>query len=108
MTLRAKILLAQTPLAAALALIALLAALTNASLGRNTASILQDNYRSVLAVEQMKEALDRLDAATTAAGAARPGRTARRRGRTWRGSNRRCPSSAATSPSAASRRPRPR
>ncbi len=63
MTLRAKILLAQTPLAAALALIALLAALTNASLGRNTASILQDNYRSVLAVEQMKEALDRQDVA---------------------------------------------
>jgi len=63
MTLRAKILLAQTPLAAALVLIALLAALTNASLGRNTASILQDNYRSVLAVEQMKEALDRLDVA---------------------------------------------
>ncbi|HVV16351.1 MAG TPA: ATP-binding protein [Polyangia bacterium] len=63
MTLRAKILLAQTPLAAALALIALLAALTNASLGRNTASILQDNYRSVLAVEQMKEALDRRDVA---------------------------------------------
>ncbi|HVY38945.1 MAG TPA: ATP-binding protein [Polyangia bacterium] len=67
MTLRAKILLAQTPLAAALALIALLAALTNASLGRNTASILQDNYRSVLAVEQMKEALDRLDVAGAAA-----------------------------------------
>ncbi|HSS39518.1 MAG TPA: ATP-binding protein [Polyangia bacterium] len=63
MTLRAKILLAQTPLAAALALIALLAALTNASLGRNTASILQDNYRSVLAVEQMKAALDRQDVA---------------------------------------------
>ncbi|MES1157844.1 MAG: ATP-binding protein [Haliangium ochraceum] len=63
MTLRAKILLAQTPLAAALALIALLSALTNASLGRNTASILQDNYRSVLAVEQMKEALDRADVA---------------------------------------------
>src|SRR5256885_2674696 len=63
MTLRAKILLAPTPLAAALALVALLAALTNASLGRNTASILQDNYRSVVAVEQMKEALDRQDVA---------------------------------------------
>ena len=73
MTLRAKILLAQTPLAAALALIALLAALTNASLGRNAASILQDNYRSVLAVQQMKEALDRLDAATTPPAAPSPG-----------------------------------
>ncbi len=61
MTLRARILLAQMPLAGALALIALLAALTNASLMRNSASMLQDNYRSVRAVEQMKEALDRLE-----------------------------------------------
>src|SRR5206468_4696294 len=56
-------------------LIALLAAVTNASLGRNTASILQDNYRSVLAVEQMKEALDRLDAATTPPAAPSAGET---------------------------------
>jgi two-component system, NtrC family, sensor histidine kinase KinB len=61
MTLRAKILLAQTPLAAALALVALLAATTSASLGRNSASMLQDNYLSVLAAERMKAALDRLD-----------------------------------------------
>jgi len=69
-TLRAKILLAQTPLAIALALIAVLAGLTNAALGRNTASILQDNYRSVLAIQEMKEALDRLDVATSAPGRA--------------------------------------
>ncbi len=63
MTLRAKILLAQTPLAGALVLIALLSAFTNAALGRNAASILQDNYRSVLAAERMKEALERIDSA---------------------------------------------
>lgn len=63
MTLRAKILLAQTPLAGALVLIAILSALTNATLGRNASSILQDNYRSVLAAERMKEALERIDSA---------------------------------------------
>ena len=63
MTLRAKILLAQTPLAGALVLIAILSALSNAALGRNAASILQDNYRSVLAAERMKEALERIDSA---------------------------------------------
>ena len=63
MTLRAKILLAQTPLAGALLLIAILSALTSATLGRSAASILQDNYRSVLAAEQMKEALERIDSA---------------------------------------------
>src|SRR6185312_3638237 len=62
-TLRAKILLAQTPLAGALVLIAILSALTNATLGRNASSILQDNYRSVLAAERMKEALERIDSA---------------------------------------------
>ncbi|HVV50436.1 MAG TPA: ATP-binding protein [Polyangia bacterium] len=63
MTLRAKILLAEIPLAAALILIAILSALTNGTLGRNAASILQDNYRSVLAAERMKEALERIDSA---------------------------------------------
>jgi NtrC-family two-component system sensor histidine kinase KinB len=63
MTLRAKILLAQTPLAGALVLIATLSGITSAALGRNAASILQDNYRSVLAAERMKEALERIDSA---------------------------------------------
>lgn len=63
MTLRGRILLAQTPLAGALALIAVLAALTNGALDRNTDSMLQDNYRSVRACQQMKEALDRLESA---------------------------------------------
>jgi two-component system, NtrC family, sensor histidine kinase KinB len=63
MTLRAKILLAQTPLAGALVLIAVLSGITSAALGRNVASILRDNYRSVLAAERMKEALERIDSA---------------------------------------------
>jgi two-component system, NtrC family, sensor histidine kinase KinB len=63
MTLRAKILVAQTPLAAALVLIALISALTNAALGRSATSILKDNYPSVLAAERMKEALERIDSA---------------------------------------------
>ena len=63
MTLRAKILLAQTPLAGALVLIAVLSGVTGAALGRNVASILQDNYRSVLAAERMKESLERIDSA---------------------------------------------
>ncbi|HZL18507.1 MAG TPA: ATP-binding protein [Polyangia bacterium] len=63
MTLRAKILLAQTPLAGALVLIATLSGLTSTALGRNVASILQDNYRSVLAAERMKESLERIDSA---------------------------------------------
>jgi two-component system, NtrC family, sensor histidine kinase KinB len=63
MTLRAKILLAQTPLAGALVLIAALSGVTSAALGRNVASILQDNYRSVLAAERMKESLERIDSA---------------------------------------------
>jgi NtrC-family two-component system sensor histidine kinase KinB len=63
MTLRAKILLAQTPLAGALVLIAVLSGVTSAALGRNVASILRDNYRSVLAAERMKEALERIDSA---------------------------------------------
>jgi PAS domain S-box-containing protein len=63
MTLRAKILRAQTPLAGALVLIAVLSGVTGAALGRNVASILQDNYRSVLAAERMKESLERIDSA---------------------------------------------
>jgi signal transduction histidine kinase len=77
-TLRAKILLAQTPLAGALVLVALLAAVTNSSLGHNSASILQDNYRSVLAAERMKGALDRMDdAAMFLIGGDRPRSSAR-------------------------------
>ncbi len=63
MTLRAKILIAQTPLAAALLSIALLSGFTSAAMGRYVGSILQDNYRSVLAAERMKEALERIDSA---------------------------------------------
>ena len=108
MTLRAKILLAQTPLAGALLLVAIISALTSAALGRNAASILQDNYRSVLAAEQMKEALERIDSAAMfivagerPAGSPRPTRTSPASSSSSR-------SSSTTSPSGANRRPPPR
>jgi NtrC-family two-component system sensor histidine kinase KinB len=59
-SLRLKLLLAQVPLAVGLGLLGLLASATTASLGRLSSAILKDNYRSVLATEQMKDALERL------------------------------------------------
>jgi len=63
MTLRTRLLLAQGPLALALALVGLLAQVTLGELGRSGQRILKDNYRSVLAAQRMKEALERLDSA---------------------------------------------
>ena len=53
MTLRAKLLLAQAPLALALALVGVASVSAIASLGRSPELILKDNYRSVLAAERM-------------------------------------------------------
>jgi two-component system, NtrC family, sensor histidine kinase KinB len=61
MSLRAKLLLAQAPLAVALALVCLLSVVTISSLGSHSQTILKDNYRSVLAVQRMLEALERLE-----------------------------------------------
>src|SRR5512142_2022058 len=61
MTLRRKLLLAQAPLALALLLAGLVFVLTVAELGRFGASILKDNYRSVLAAQRMKDAIERID-----------------------------------------------
>ncbi|MBI3799096.1 MAG: HAMP domain-containing protein [Deltaproteobacteria bacterium] len=61
MTLRAKLLLAQAPLAVALVLVCLLSVVTISSLGSHSQTILKDNYRSVLAVQRMLEALERLE-----------------------------------------------
>jgi len=58
MTLRAKLLLAQAPLALALIIVGTLATTTISSLGRNSNAILKDNYRSVLAAQSMREALE--------------------------------------------------
>jgi signal transduction histidine kinase len=61
MTLRAKLILAQTPLALAMVLLGALALKSNAELGRRSQEILKDNYRSVVAAERMKESIERMD-----------------------------------------------
>jgi signal transduction histidine kinase len=65
MSLRGKLLLAQVPLVAALAAVGGLAAHSVSRLGRSPRAILQDNYRSVLAAERMKEAAAHVHAAAT-------------------------------------------
>ena len=63
MNLRTKLLLAQAPLAAGLALVGLVALNTLHTLGRSSQRILQDNFRSVLAEQRMMEAAERIDSA---------------------------------------------
>lgn len=72
MTLRTKLLLAQAPLAAGLALVGLVALNTLQTLGRSSERILQDNFRSVLAAQRMKEAAERIDSAALFRAAGRP------------------------------------
>jgi NtrC-family two-component system sensor histidine kinase KinB len=62
-TLRTKLLLAQAPLALVLGLLGVASVGTVSVLGRQSERILADNYRSVLAAQRMKEALERLDSA---------------------------------------------
>ncbi len=63
MTLRGRLLLAQAPLALALVLVGVAAVLTLARVGRSGQEILQDNYRSVLAMQRVTEQLERMDSA---------------------------------------------
>jgi NtrC-family two-component system sensor histidine kinase KinB len=63
MTLRSKLLLAQAPMAIAVAVVGMLAGVTNGKLGRSSELILKDNYRSVLAAQRMKESIERIDSA---------------------------------------------
>ncbi len=63
MTLRAKLLLAQAPLAAGLVLLGVVALSTLHTLGDSSDRILQDNFRSVLAAQRMNEAAERVDSA---------------------------------------------
>ncbi len=63
MTLRSKLLLAQAPMAIAVAVVGVLASITNGKLGHSSELILKDNYRSVLAAQRMKEAIERIDSA---------------------------------------------
>src|SRR2546430_15883168 len=61
MSLRAKLLLAQAPLGVGLAFVCLLSVAMISSLGSHSQTILKDNYRSVLAIQGMLEALERLE-----------------------------------------------
>jgi two-component system, NtrC family, sensor histidine kinase KinB len=70
-TLRAKLLLAQAPLALALALVGAASVSAIASLGRSPELILRDNYRSVLAAERMLAAERDLDGFALARSAGR-------------------------------------
>lgn len=63
MTLRAKLLLAQLPLAVALVLVGLVSVLTVDVLADTSRRILKDNYTSVLAAQRMKESAERMDSA---------------------------------------------
>jgi two-component system, NtrC family, sensor histidine kinase KinB len=58
---RIKHLLALLPLAIALAFVAVVAIRTASLLGQYSNAILKDNYRSILAAERMKEALERMN-----------------------------------------------
>src|SRR5213083_67954 len=63
MTLRTKLLLAQLPLAIVLALVCIFSVVMISSLGSHSQTILKDNYRSVLAMQRMKESIERMDSA---------------------------------------------
>src|SRR5512137_2681038 len=72
MTLRRQLLLAQVPLAAALLVVGVASLRTVSFLGDSSETILQDNYRSVLAAQRMGDALDGLDRAALLRALARP------------------------------------
>jgi len=61
MRLRFKLLLAQLPLALALVVLSINSLFTVSVLGRSSQRILKENYGSVLAAQQMKESIERLD-----------------------------------------------
>lgn len=67
---RAKLLLAQAPLLVALVVIGVVGSLTASELGRGAQTILRENYRSVLAMQRILEALDRLDRLALSQGSA--------------------------------------
>ena len=63
MNLYKKILLAEVPLALALAIVCVVSVAVISSLGSHSQTVLKDNYRSVLATQRMKEAIERMDSA---------------------------------------------
>ena len=58
MTLKTKLVLAQAPLAIALAVVGAISGLVTARIGDDASKILADNYRSVLAAQRMKDAIE--------------------------------------------------
>src|SRR5256885_4071172 len=63
MSLRAKLLAAQAPLAIVLLVLGAVSLRTLSDLGRSSERILQDNYRSVLAAQRMTDSVERVDRA---------------------------------------------
>ncbi len=63
MNLYKKLLLAQAPIAVALAIVGVFSVVAVTYLGSHSQGILRDNYRSVLAAQRMKEAIERMDSA---------------------------------------------
>ena len=63
MNLYKKLLLAQAPIGIALAIVGIVSIVVISSLGSHSQTILKDNYRSVLAAQRMKEAIERMDSA---------------------------------------------
>jgi signal transduction histidine kinase len=63
MNLYKKLLLAQAPIALALAVVGVFSVIVVSYLGTHSQTILKDNYRSVLAAQRMKEAIERMDSA---------------------------------------------
>ena len=61
MNLFKKLLLAQAPIAIALAIVGVFSVIVVSYLGSHSQTILKDNYRSVLAAQRMKEAIERMD-----------------------------------------------
>jgi NtrC-family two-component system sensor histidine kinase KinB len=61
MSLRAKLLLALSPLLLALGIAVIAGGIMSATLGKSSRRIFDDNYRSVLAAQRMKEAIERID-----------------------------------------------
>ncbi|AKQ69919.1 Sensory box histidine kinase [Myxococcus hansupus] len=63
MTLRGRLMLAQAPLAVALLLVGVVAVVTLSRLGQAGPRVLQENYRSVLAAQELMAQLERMDSA---------------------------------------------
>src|SRR5262245_60132688 len=63
MSLRTKLFLALSPLLVGLGVAVIAGGLTTMALGRSSRRIFDDNYRSVLAAQRMKESAERIDSA---------------------------------------------